>query len=170
MSTRPDPNWTRWVFASVAEHFSSNVFTPNNIPFILEGIDERDDQFMTEQDRAEVRINGPWSSELSSNWWRIWVDINILVTSYFGGTDKDAYTLERNVGLIHEYADTTISVRKHGPGPGDDGSLLGCLRPRAGKNDSIRVIHFGQFSKTDRIKQSQVDGRYVMDLCTKLMS
>lgn len=170
MSTRPDPNWTRWVFASVAEHFSSNVFAPNNIPFIMEGIDERDEQFMTEEDRAEVRINGPWTSELSNDWWRIWVDINILVTSYFGSEDKDAYTLERNVGFVHEYADTTIPILKHGVGAGDDGSVLGCLRPRSGKNDSIRVIHFGQFSRVDRIKQSQVDGRYVMDLCTKVMS
>lgn len=167
MATRPDPDWTRWIFASITEHFSSNVMGPNSIPFITEGIHERDDKFMSENDRAEIRINGPFATELSSNCWRIWVDINVLVTSYFGGEQKDAYTLERNVGLIHEFADTSIPIKKFGSGVGDDGSLLGCLRPRSGKNDSIRVIHFGQLSKTDRLKQSQIDGRYVLYLFTK---
>lgn len=167
MATRPDPNWTRWIFASITEHFSSNVMVTNSIPFITEGIHERDDKFMIEPDRAEIRINGPFVTELSSNCWRIWVDINILVTSNFGGEQKDAYTLERNVGFIHEFADTSIPIKKFGSDMGDDGSLLGCLRPRTGKNDSIRVIHFGQISKIDRIKQSQIDGRYVLYLSTK---
>ena len=166
MATRPNPNWTRWFFASITEHFSSNVMTPNSIPFITEGIHERDDDFMSEEDRAEIRINGPFSQELSSNYWRLWIDINILVTSYFGGAIKDAYTLERNVGFIHEFADTSIPIRKYGSGVDDDGSLLGCLRPRSAKNDSVRIIHFGQLNTVDRLKQAQVDGRYFMYLCT----
>ena len=166
MSTQPNPNWPRWFIASITEHFSSNVFVPNSIPFITEGLHERDDDFMSEPDRAEIRINGPFSSEESSNYWRIWIDINTLVTSYFEGASKDAYTLERNVGLVYEFADTEIPIRKYGPDIGDDGSLLGCLRPRSSKNDSVRVILFGQINAVDRLKQAQIDGRYVMYLCT----
>lgn len=166
MATQPDPNWTRWIFASVTEHFASNVMTPNSIPFLTEGMHERDTQFMEAPDRAEIRINGPFARELSVNYWRLWVDINILVTSYFGSQQKDVYTLERNLGLIHEFADATIPILRHGSGVVDDGTLLGCLRPRTDKNDSIRIIHFGQLNSTDRLKQSQVDGRYVMYLHT----
>lgn len=168
MATRPDPNWTRWFFASITEHFSSNVFVPNTIPFITEGIHERDSDFMSQPDRAEIRINGPHPKELSANYWRFWVDINILVTSYMGDQSKDPYSLERNAGLVHEYADTGITIRKYGPTTPtpDDGTILGCLRPRTDISDGVRIIHFGQVSKTDRLKQSQIDGRYVMYLCT----
>lgn len=164
MATRPNPDWTRWIFASITEHFSSNVMTPNSITFITEGIHERDNDFMSEPDRAEIRINGPFGRELSAGYWRLWVDINILVTSYFDGATKDVYTLERNLGLIHEFTDTSIPIHRFGNGAGDDGTLLGCLSPRHAINDSIRIIHFGQINKVDRIKQSQIDARYVMYL------
>jgi hypothetical protein len=164
MATRPDPDWTRWLFASITEHFDVNVYTPNSIKFITEGIHERDTDFEQSPDRAEIRINGPFARELSARYWRIWVDINTLVTSNYGNDTKDVYTLERNLGLIHEFADTDISIRRYGTGAGDDGTLLGCLRPRSDKNDSVRVIHFGQLNNVDRIKQGQVDGRYVMYL------
>lgn len=164
MATRPNPDWTRWIFASITEHFATNVMTPNSLEFITEGIHERDTLFMESEDRAEIRINGPFARELSVRYWRIWVDINTLVTSDFGNHTRDVYRLERNLGLIHEFSDTSIEIRRFGSGPGDDGTLLGCLRPRSDKNDSIRVIHFGQLNNVDRIKQGQVDGRYVMHL------
>jgi hypothetical protein len=166
MPTQPNPNWTRWIFASVIEHFDTNVFTPQSLPFLAEGIHERDTDFMESPDRAEIRLNGPWARELSANYWRIWVDINILVTSNFGNDTKDVYTLERNLGFVHEFADTYIPIMRYGAGVDDTGTLLGCLRPRSDKNDSIRVIHFGQLNNIDRIKQGQVDGRYIMYLCT----
>ena len=165
MATQPNPDWTRWIFASITEHFESNVMTPNKLPFITEGIHERDTAFMESQDRAEIRINGPFARELSARYWRIWVDINTLVTSYFGNETQDVYRLERNLGLIHEFADTYIPINRYGDGVDDTGDLLGCLRPRSEKNDSIRIIHFGQLNNTDRLKQGQVDGRYVMYLC-----
>jgi hypothetical protein len=139
--------------------------TPNSLPFITEGIHERDTLFMEASDRAEIRINGPFARELSARYWRLWVDINILVTSNFGTQSKDVYSLERNLGLIHEFADTVIPILRHGTGVDDDGTLLGCLRPRHDKNDSIRVIHFGQLNNVDRIKQGQVDARYIMYFC-----
>lgn len=166
MATRPNPDWTRWIFASITEHFDANVMTPNSIPFITEGIHERDTLFMGSEDRAEIRINGPFAREQSARYWRIWVDINTLVTSNFGNHTQDVYRLERNLGLIHEFADTSIEIRRYGSGVGDDGALLGCLRPRSSKrDDSVRIIHFGQLNNTDRVKQGQVDGRYVMYLC-----
>ena len=166
MATQPNPNWTRWIFASVTEHFGAGVMTTNSIPYLTEGIHERDDEFMNQPNRAEIRINGPFAREMSADYWRIWVDINILVTTYFGSVNKDVYTGERNLGLIHEAADTAIPIRRYGTGVDDDGTLLGCLRPRSERNDSIRVIHFGQLNNTDRLKQGQVDGRYIMYLCT----
>jgi hypothetical protein len=60
--------------------------------------------------------------------------------------------------------DGVIKVYKYGDSVGDDSSYLGCLIPRSGKNDTIRVIHFGKVDPTDKIRQSVVDARYEMFL------
>jgi hypothetical protein len=165
----PNPHWTRWIISSVADHFKTNVATPLTLPFLVEGLDDRNPAFEQAPDRAELRINGPFTQELSKNYWRLWVDVNILVTSNYDGAVKNRYTLEINTGKFHEFADTCISVFRHGDiaqTPENDGTLLGRLLPRTGKNDSVRSIHFGQLNKVDKLKQSQVDARYVMYLCT----
>ena len=166
MGSTPNPNWPRWIWASVTDYLSSNVFVPNSLPFITEGVHERDDDFMQADNRAEIRVNGPLTRELSADYWRLWVDINVLVLSNMDGQQSNAYTLETNLGLVLEAMDTVIPIFRHGDGSEDDGTLLGCLSPRTGDNDSIRLIHFGQIDKTVRIKEGVVDGRYVMYLCT----
>jgi hypothetical protein len=60
--------------------------------------------------------------------------------------------------------DGALAIYRYGTGPDNDSSFLGCLTPRPGKSDSIRVIHFGQLNTTDRLKQGMVDARYVMYL------
>lgn len=163
----PNPHWTRWFISSVADHFKTNVATPLSIPFLVEGIDDRDDAFEQASDRAELRTNGPFTRELSKNYWRIWFDINILVTSNFDGAVKNRYALEINLGKFHEFADTCIPIFKHGllsQSAENDGTQLGYLSPRSGRLDSVRSINFGQINKTDRIKQAQVDARYLMYL------
>jgi hypothetical protein len=167
--SKPNPHWQRWIVSSIAEYFKTNVATPLNLAYLVEGIHDRDDSFEHASDRAEVRINGPFTKELAKNCWRIWVDINILVTSNLDGAKKNRYTLDINVGKFHQWMDTCIPIKKFGAlsqTPENDGSLLGVLYPRSDKNDSIRAIHFGQVNKEDRLKQSVVDGRYVMYLNT----
>ena len=46
----------------------------------------------------------------------------------------------------------------------DDGSEIGCLTPKPGKNDAVRVLSFGQTDMTDQLIQNAVDARYVMYL------
>lgn len=166
MST-PNPHWSRWIVMSIADYFQTNVAIPLSLPYLVEGLDDRDDSFEEASDRSEVRINGPFTQEQSRECWRIWVDVNILVTSNMGGATKDRYTLEINTGKFHEYADTCIPIFRHGTlaqSAENDGTQLGYLSPRSGKNDSVRTINFGQINPTDRIRQSQVDVRYVMYL------
>ncbi len=162
----PNPHWNRWLISSIANYFEVNVTTPLVLPFLVEGIDDRTESFEQAPDRAELRTNGPFTKELSKGYWRIWVDINILITSNMGGT-KNRLSLEINSGKFHEFADTCIPIFRHGDPAQtaeNDGTRLGFLTPRSGKNDSIRTINFGQVNKTDRIRQSQVDGRYIMQL------
>lgn len=157
-----NPNWVRWIFASLA-HYLKEVATDANLPAIVEGLDDRDDAFMHATDRVEIRINGPFTQEQSRGYHRVLVDANVLLSSRYDDS-KNGYALHKFLGLFHEAMDMVIPVFKFGLEPGDDESQIGCLSPRAGKNDSVRVIHFGQIEKTDRLKQSMVDARFIMYL------
>lgn len=169
MST-PNPHWNRWLISSVVDHFITKVATPLSLPLLVEGLDDRDSAFEQSPDRAELRYSGPFTQELSKRYWRIWFDVNILVTSNMDGAEKNRYTLDINTGKFHEFADTCIPIFRHGDiaqSVENDGTQLGILSPRSGKNDSVRSISFGQVNKVDRIKQTQVDARYFMNLCTE---
>lgn len=165
----PNERWARWIHSSIAKYLNTNVITPNpSVKFLVEGLDDRTEAFMTAPYRAECRVNGPWTQELSKGYWRIWVDINVALIFQMGGSPTDAYWLDKIAGKFLSAMDTTISIFKTGDIVEDTqntGLLLGCLSPRDGRNDSIRIIHFGQPHKTDRLRQAQVDGRYEMYLC-----
>jgi len=158
-----NPNWVRWVFASVATYLKE-VAKQANIPVLVEGLDERTDALMKATDRCEVRISGPFSRELSHNYFRLEVDVNVLFYTRLEES-KNRYGILKIIGDFQEAMDSNIPVCKCGDEPGDDETAsIGCLAPRNGRNDSIRVLHFGQIDPTDRLKQSMVDARYVMEL------
>jgi hypothetical protein len=157
-----NPNWTRWIFASIADNLHT-VATTNSIPVLVEGMDDETDAFTRATDRIEIRISGPYTKKLHGEY-RIYVDVNVLLTSRFDGPSKNRYAILINAGLFHEAMDQAIKIYRYGNEVGDDDSYLGCLVPRSGKNDTIRVIHFGRVDPTDKLKQSAVDARYEMYL------
>jgi len=158
-----NPNWARWIFASIADNLNT-VADTNSIPAIVEGVDDETDAFTEETDRVEIRISGPYSRKLPGNEYHIYMDINVILTSRFDGAQKNRHAILTNAGLFHEAMDQAILIYKFGDAAGDDGSYLGCLVPRSGKNDTVRVIHFGKVDPTDKVKQSVVDARYEMFL------
>jgi hypothetical protein len=117
---------------------------------------------MESTDRVEIRVNGPFSQELSKGYHRLFVDINVVLTSHMEGQKKNAYTLDSNLGIFHNAMDGVIGIYRLGTGLEDDPTaLVMCLSPRPGQGESVRVIDFGQIDKTDRIRQGVVDARYV---------
>lgn len=165
----PNEHWARWIHSSIAKYLKTEVITPNpEISFLVEGLDDRTETFTESPHRAECRVNGPWTQEQSKGYWRLWVDINVLLMFQMGGQTTDVYRLDKIAGKFLAAMDVHIPIFRTGliaEDPQNDGSLLGCLSPRDGKNDSVRIIHFGQPHKTDRLRQAQVDGRYYMYLC-----
>jgi len=159
-----NPHWARWIHASVAKILRAEAVTIG-VPCLIEGIDEHTATFQESPDRIEVRVNGPFTQELSAGYHRVLVGVNVLVTSQMGPSTKIAYKLDEILGQFHEVMDGALAVYRFGTGPADAStSLLGCLTPRPGKNNNIRVIHFGQIDRTDRIRQGMVDAQYVMYL------
>lgn len=164
-----NPNWARWVFASAA-HYLKTIASENDLPVIVEGLDDRTDAYMRKTDRAEIRINGPYIQEISNGYFRVWTDINVLLSSRMD-EKKDGYALQRFAGIMQAAMSEQIAIWNYGDQEGDydeddpDTQIhLGCLSPRVGPQESIKVLHFGQVEKTDRIKQAAVDARYSMYL------
>jgi hypothetical protein len=157
-----NPNWARWVFASVTSYLKE-VAADAEIPVLVEGLDERTTEFMTATDRCEIRITGPFTQEISHDYFRVEVIVNVLFVSRYE-EQKNQYAIMQKIGVFHEAMDGSIAVYKHGSLPGDDQhALVGCLSPIQGRHNAIRVLHFGQITPTDRLKQSMVDASYRME-------
>jgi hypothetical protein len=167
-----NPNWARWIFASVATEMKQ-LADAHDLDSLIEHLDERTDEFIKSPDRAEIRITGPFDNELSKGYHRIIVDINVLLTSIYGGQNKNPYAIIDFAGLFQWRMGQPFPVWNYGKGVGEFNdpdigtrvqTFLGCLLPIGGKNASIKVQHFGQTDKVDKLKQSVVDARYSIDL------
>jgi hypothetical protein len=158
-----NPNWARWVFASVATYLK-DVAKENGLPVLIEGLDDRTTEFMEATDRCEVRITGPFTREVSRNYFQIEVVVNVLFLSRYE-EQKNRYAIIQKTGVFQEAMDGPVAVYKYGNGPDDDEhALVGCLLPVQGRHNAIRVLHFGQINPTDRLKQSMVDASYRMEV------
>lgn len=159
-----NPNWARWIFASTA-YILKTVATSKGIAVIVEGMDDETDDFTKASDRVEVRVSGPFDHALAGGEHRITVHVNILITSRFDSASKNRHTILKNVGLYQEALSGIIKVYKFGSEVGDDPeALVGCLTPKTGKNDEVKVFHFGKLDPTDKIQHSMVDGSFEMYL------
>ena len=147
-------NWPRWIFASVS-YYMSTVAASIPLPLLVEGIDDREPENM-EVDHAELRVTGPFITEISRNYYRLLVDVNVLLTDLMGAKEN-AYDLIQWGGVFQEAMQGPINIYKYG----NDDSYLGCLSLRDRRGENIKLFHFGQLGKSERVRQSVVDGRYV---------
>ena len=155
-----NPNWARWGFASLATMMKA-VAEANNIPCLVEGLDERTTEFMDSSDRVEIRINGPFTRDLSvaTPWYELLADMNALfVSRYENGKNK--YDLMAILGAFQAAMDAPIPLFKLGKAAGDDGTCWAVLQPANKRGDAVRVMHFGQSDLTNRVKQCLVDAQY----------
>lgn len=142
-------NWTRWIYASTSKYFKTIADT-YPIHFFLEGL-ERDTNEYTKW--IEFKLNGPVIEEISSNVFKIIIDINILWSINL--EKDDFHEPYRIIGLLTE-AMSDICVYKYG----DDDSYLGTLQ----LNGSARVQNFGQIKQDLQIVQGFVEQEYQMIL------
>ena len=147
--------------ASVAVYFKA-VTDGIPLPLLTEGVDERESETM-HYNHAELRVTGPFITEPSHNYYILHVDINVLFTELMGASKTNAYEIISWCGIIQSAMDGPIDVFRYGSEEGDDQEWIGCLVPRRGRFDANKVMHFGQISRTDRIRQSEVDGRFKME-------
>lgn len=151
-------HWPRWVFASVCKHFNDRK---EALPLYIEG-QHRDAN--PPKDFLELRMDGPYLTEESKDYWRLYIEISILVQSTVD--DQDYHRIHKSVGQVAEAFTEGISVFKYGDGDDDDQSLIGCLQlvQDLGKRERIQINHFGQVEAATPLRMASVEGHYVMYL------
>lgn len=151
-----NPSWARWIMASMANYFAP-IAANVNLPILVDGIDDRATE-VVESNHVELRVTGPFVTKQSKNCYHIYVDANLLFTNLV--ESENAYDLQTWCGVFQSAAQGPIDVYRWGNEIVDDQTYAFCLVPRKSKFDAIRVLHFGQIGKVDRIRQSMVDVRY----------
>ncbi len=148
-----NPNWPRWIKASIVKAFGDQLAT--DLKMYVEECDRA--ALDGNSDFCELRVDGPTGYERSLGEWELAVEINILVSSI--RSEKDAYQLERTNGLVVQCFTNGITVFRYGNGDGDDSGEEGCLILRTDKNSGVVVSNFGAPPDV-RILQSSVEGHY----------
>jgi len=154
MSTA-NPNWSKWIFASVCQHFRGTLL---GVDLFIEGERRATSDL---QSFCELRIDGPDLTEVSRNEFRAYMEINVLIQQAIG---NDLYALRAVAGEV-QAAFTDIPIFKYGSGVGDDGSSVGCLQliqkePR----ERIAFRYFGRIKPDVPLEQATVEGHYEMSL------
>ncbi len=154
-----DPNWVRWIHASLAVYLQSVAAAAPAVPSFIEHIETRHPDFHEQPLRVELRINGPFTVQESMSDWNGRVFVNVLITSVIG-KQTDAYALHRVVGRFHAALDTSIAVLKYGDGE----APVGCLQIPSGTSTPVRTLFFGQLDPTDQVEQAMVTAVYDITL------
>jgi hypothetical protein len=157
-----DENLARWIFQSIASHFQS-VATGLSLPYFVEGIDERAEDDMR-ADHVELRVTGPTTKEVSKGYYLHDVVINFMFTKQMEMSGADAFDLIQWTGVFANEMLEEVPIYRKGTGPADDDTLVGCLKVKKHKNEMVRIYHFGQLNKDLRIRQSEIDAVYGMEL------
>ena len=151
-------NLPRWIIASVSKHFDDRR---QGIPMFIEG-QIRDTR--TEKDFIELRIDGPYYTEVSKGFWNVYIEINVLIQA--AQDQADYHRIYRSAGIVAAAFEHAISIFKFGDGVGDDDSLIGCMHLLGDKEkrERIQISHFGQVEPETGIFQSTVEAHYEAQL------
>lgn len=149
--------WHRWIYASVAKHLHTAA-TAASLPLIVEFLDKRDDAWKAAARRAEVTITGPRTRELSRGFFRVHVDVFVIVTSDIAPSGSADYDHIDKVGAMATALNSCILCKTYGEVP--PLVELGILTLRDDLNDEISPEHLKPAEKDTQI-HSTVEARLV---------
>jgi len=142
-------NVTKWIFASIAKHFSSieNLHVTGSL---------RDTS--DKKEWVELKIDGPYIHKLSKDYHRIKIEIDAQIY-----TVQDREYLYNNLELQGKVLDLfteTISIFKLGNKDTDDGTYVFCIKLDHGDKHSLDVANFGPVNKDENLTVSDIEGHY----------
>jgi len=151
--TGANPNWARWIFASVSKHFDDRK---GDYELFIEG------QYRNvnpPKDFFELRMDGPYITEQNKGYFQVYVEINVLVQSHMD--DTNYHRIHETTGYVSSIY-TGIKLYKFGNGPLDTQEEFGCLRllQNTQKRNRIEINQFGQIDPKVRLMQASIEGHY----------
>jgi hypothetical protein len=149
-------HWPRWLFASFSKHFKDKLAGST---LYIEG---QKRATSTIADFFELRIDGPYITEENKNYYRLYTEISLLVSSALNETDY--HSLQRLLGKGVDAFTAGVQIYKYGDGPDDDQSLLGCasLLSNKEKRERLQVNNFGIIDRAVNLQQGTIEGHYEM--------
>jgi len=149
-------HWIRWVQASITKYFS-DLGIGLEMTFFMEGEPRTDRQTNpTIPDVIELRITGPDISEVSKNYFKLDVNVSIVVETIMDETDLYRHAVK--LGLVADKFQS-INLFKYGTGPDDDDSNIGCIS--LDDTDRLEVRQLGQLDENKSVLFSVVEADYV---------
>lgn len=152
-------NWSRWIKISVLKVFQT-MATANGIHMFIEGQDRETQEHV---EYFEVRIDGPHIKEISHDYFKLGVEVNILFSIHM--SKLTMYAPEILAGLLEQRM-TDICIYRYGDGVDDDSTFLGVLQLIADKNNTVRTNQFGKIRSDTDLVQGTVEGTFKMHLKT----
>ena len=132
-----------------------------SLTYFVEGLDERSPETML-HNHCEFRFTGPFIKEISVGYYRVEAIGNVVLTNLMEMSRENAYAIVTWAGAFQTAMLEPIPIYKYGTGPDDDGSFIGCMNIKKNKDNAVTVYHMGQIHKTDRIRQTIIDGEFDM--------
>jgi len=150
-----NPNWPRWVFASVSKHFI-DIIEATDTKVYVEGDDRNTNEFKT---FIEFRMDGPTEKRLTKIESDLRIEISLLVTTM--KDDKDAHILERYIGNASLGFTTGISVFRFGDSPDPENPLFeGCLTLETESKRALIISKFGLVQTDLPVLQATLNAFY----------
>lgn len=156
-----NPDWTRWIVASITKHFHNAIEVEFGIQTIDPGI-----YFSTttrESKYCEVRVDGPMFKELSKGYFNARVQVNIFISIDMDRTDMTV--MPTIMGIVQNAMSKSIVVERLGSGENDDKSKVCCLTliDSYGLRDAIETNNYGQIDPNVPLHQATCEAHYEME-------
>jgi hypothetical protein len=119
---------------------------------------------LNEEERLELRVDGPNCTEVSKQYWKLYIEINVLCQC--AKNNINYHRMRQLTGLARSIFEPCINVYKYGSGVEDTQEFVGVLKrldDEKGRNN-IQVTQFGQVDPVVPVEQSSVEAHYVMFL------
>lgn len=147
-------NWARWIKTSIVKYFDTNK---GSYTLFVEGADRHTQDLQT---WVEVRTDGPYIREVSKNYYKLTVEVNLLLSSI---VNENIYTQDALCGYFQSLF-TCIPVFRYGPSDdiANDNVQFGELVLFDHMRESIKLNHFGIIRPDTNLIQSTVEGHYLM--------
>lgn len=143
----PNASWTKWIRASVNNHFDAGKI---DYKISFEG---SENLLKDKETRAEIRLDGPFCEEISKDVWKIECEINVLILC-----NKDSvnlYAYEEMIGLFSSLFNESILIKKYGNTVEDNKSLVFCLS----KDGKTEISNYGDIGNLG-IQQGSIQAKY----------